>query len=425
MNKNLIKDELKKLVSEEVVSGEKVTKQTQKVSKESNKAYYKDVEKKMADYDKNLKTEDDDAIDPVMNNYEGSEKEYHDEMEIRNGMEMNQYDREPSEKFKDRAKKALEGDSTMGNKTYTGKENGNTEEVWGASGGKHIGKEIAKAAAASAKKRADAVPSMTSFGDDIEMTNGNGKKVSARKIATESISKEELRLAEAITVDIKDGTKIQNVNSNQTYTVTRKQGNTVYASDNRGKLVTIDSKAFDSYKIMESIKRIKFKKPFDGVGNAIRLIPEAFKVNNKEFELTDGNENYRIKWKGTLSEGRATILSASDKNMVNESYAKIKHLMGYRSETTLGTPTASDRVNENKNIKAGMSQGFVGEDDIKEYGDGGLPYDTGWDDDDDEDEDDDTLKETQDPEDKHWEDQATYNERHSGQDDDEGDYDDE
>lgn len=295
MDKSIIKAGLSKLVAEAEVSGEKLTKKVQSISDKSNKAYYKGVAKKMGDYDKDLKKEDDDKIDPVKNNYEGSEKEYHDEMEIRNGQEMIQYDREPSDKFKDRAKKALEGDSTMGNKTYTGKENGNTEEVWGASGGKHIGKEIVKAAASSAKKRAAATPSTTSFGDDIEMNNGKGKNPPARKIAT------------------------------------------------------------------ESMKRIKFKAPFDGVANAIKLIPEAFKVNNKEFELTDGNETYRVKWQGTLSEGIAKIISASDKNLISEKFNKIKHLMGYKSEDTLGTPTANDRVNENKNIKAGISQGFTNE----------------------------------------------------------------
>ena len=35
--------------------------------------------------------------------------EFHDEVETLNGQEMIQYDNEPSDAFKDRAKKAIEG----------------------------------------------------------------------------------------------------------------------------------------------------------------------------------------------------------------------------------------------------------------------------------------------------------------------------
>lgn len=291
MSKKIVKQELDKLVAEVAVSGEKVTKRAQNVSKDQNKAYYKDVEGKMKDYDKNLKQEDENSIDPKKTNYEGSEKEYHDQMEIRNGQEMIEYDREPSENFKDRAKKALEGDSTMGNKTYTGKENGNTEEVWGASGGKHIGKEIVKAANASAKKRADAITPTTSMGDDIEIDTRKGERVKPKKIAT------------------------------------------------------------------EGMKRIKFKKPFNGVGNALKLIPESFKIDSKQFEMTDGDESYTIQWSGSLSEGKALVLKANSTKLMNEDFAKIKHLMSYKPENTLGTLTAQERVNESNAIMASFSEG--------------------------------------------------------------------
>ena len=116
----------------------------------------------------------------------------------------------------------------------------------------------------------------------------------------------------------------------------------------------------------ESMKRIKFKSPLNGVGNALKLIPEAFRVDNKEFEMTDGKETYRMKWHGTLAEGMATILTANSKDLINEDFAKIKHLMGYKAEDTLGTPTADDRINENSRIKAGIPQGFTSEGDLME-----------------------------------------------------------
>ena len=36
------------------------------------------------------------------------------------------------------------------------------------------------------------------------------------------------------------------------------------------------------------MKRLKFKQEFKGVGNALKLIPESYKVDNKVFEMTDG-----------------------------------------------------------------------------------------------------------------------------------------
>jgi len=277
MDKKNIKNELNKVINEVSVSGEKETQKAQKVSKDENDAYYKDVEKKMSDYDKDLKTEDEDAIDPKKTNIEGDDKDYHDEMEIRNGQEMLNYDNDPGKTFEERAEMSIKGDSKMGNKTYTGKENGNTESVWGASDDK-FGEKLVDTIKASKKKRDDATGTYNQFGDDIEMAPG-APKVTKKKIA-----------------------------------------------------------------VGEGMKRITYKKgPFNGVQNAINLIPEAFKVEGKKFELTDGNENYLVEWK----DNHANILKASDKNMMSESFDKIKHLMGYKAETTLGTPTADERVSEN------------------------------------------------------------------------------
>ena len=96
------------------------------------------------------------------------------------------------------------------------------------------------------------------------------------------------------------------------------------------------------------MKRATFKKPFNGMDNALKLIPESYKVNNKQFQMTDGNEKYEIRWEGSLTEGRAIILKASDKELMNEDMQKMKHLMGYKSEDTLGTVRGAARIDENK-----------------------------------------------------------------------------
>jgi hypothetical protein len=99
--------------------------------------------------------------------------------------------------------------------------------------------------------------------------------------------------------------------------------------------------------IKETMKRLKFKKEFNGVGNALKLIPESYKVNDKVFEMTDGNETYKIRWEGSLTEGKAVILKAADSKMVNEDIEKMKHLFNYKSHETFGILKGKDRLDEN------------------------------------------------------------------------------
>jgi hypothetical protein len=93
----------------------------------------------------------------------------------------------------------------------------------------------------------------------------------------------------------------------------------------------------------EKMKRLKFKKEFKGVGNALKLIPESYRTDMKVFEMTDGNESYKIRWEGSLTEGTAVILTASDKKMVNEDVQRMKALFNYKSQDTLGLVKGKDR----------------------------------------------------------------------------------
>lgn len=93
------------------------------------------------------------------------------------------------------------------------------------------------------------------------------------------------------------------------------------------------------------MKRLKFKKPFNGMMNAKRLIPESYKIDGNEFEITDGIETYRIKWSTSLNEG--TVLMSSNKKLINEDVQKMKHLMGFKSQETIGTLKGKERIQEN------------------------------------------------------------------------------
>ena len=117
------------------------------------------------------------------------------------------------------------------------------------------------------------------------------------------------------------------------------------------------------------MKRLKFKKPFNGIDNAKKLIPESYKVDGKEFEITDGIETYRVKWSTSLNE--ATVLMSSNKNLIIEDMKKMKHLMGFKSEETLGTLKGAERLNENKKFGdvLNKTKKLINE----EYEDGDIP----------------------------------------------------
>ncbi len=288
MDKNIIKNHLDaRFLSEakDTTPGISVTAAVNKKSGKINKDGVNAIEKDVKTYDKDLKKSEDMVGNKF--NYNGDkEQEYHDQMEIMNGQEMIEYDREPSESFKERAKEAIEGSSRMGNAIGA-----NAEATWGASSD-DFGKNLVKNIKASDKKRMDAEKGIMSFGDDIEVLPKGSKPMNKHNAFNED-------------------------------------------------------KNNDKPQIKESMKRLKFKKEFNGVGNALKMIPESYKVDNKQFEMTDGNESYKIRWEGTLSEGRAIVLAAADSKMISEDMQKMKHLMGYKSQETLGLVKGKSRLDEN------------------------------------------------------------------------------
>ena len=290
MDKNKIKKHLSsRFISEETTPGISVTAKVQKDNAKINKDGVKNIEKDLADLDKSLKKSGVDSNKIPANKFtydDDFEKTYHDEMEILNGQEMLQYDSEPNAEFKKRAKAGIEGSSMMGNQGGIG----NAQDVWGASSD-DFGKNLVKRVKSSSDKRSKETPTLNLRGRDIQ-------------------------------ADIKD------------------TGHRPYALDENN---TNNTKP----QIKEGMKRLKFKKEFNGVGNALKMIPESYRVDNKQFEMTDGNETYKIRWEGNLTEGRAVVLMASDKRMVNEDMAHMKHLMGYKSNETLGLVKGASRISEN------------------------------------------------------------------------------
>jgi hypothetical protein len=288
MDKKIIKKHLiERFIKEDATPGITVTKAAQDKSKTINKDGVKAIDKDVKDYDKALKQTDKGKNTMATNKFnyvDDQQKTYHDEMEILNGQEMIQYDLQPSKEFSKKAEEGMTGSARMGNEGGVG----NAEETWNASSD-DFGKNLVKRVKASSEKRNKQTRTSKMFGNDWEVTEEESHKPYA----------------------------LDENNNNKT-------------------------------QIKESMKRLKFKKEFNGVGNALKLIPESYRVDNKEFEMTDGNETYRIRWEGNLKEGNAVVLTASDKKMVNEDMARMKALFSYKSQDTLGLVKGNARINENK-----------------------------------------------------------------------------
>ena len=332
MDKNKIKDFLNQRFISEAKGdvndpGISLTKTMREKSGKENKAGLKDIEKNLSDYEKGLKGSESKTKNMPQNKFnynDDNEETYHQQMEIMNGQEMVEFDREPNQMYKDRAIKAIEGDSTMGNNP----EWANVVPAQQGFTGPEFGKNLVKAIKASHQKRQNATDRVISFGDDIE-TVPKGSKPIARHSAYNLNENEDKK------DDPDDMT--QSDASGDDY----KKASREIATENK----TQDNNKKQTQK--ESMKRLKFNKEFNGVGNALKMIPESYRVDNKVFEMTDGNESYTMRWEGTLSEGKAIVLKASDKTMINEDMQKMKHLMGYKSQDTLGLVKGKSRIEEN------------------------------------------------------------------------------
>ena len=293
MYKTKIKEHLaKRFLEESNIPGVSITNSVKAKSGKFNKAGVKDIEKNVGKFEKDFK-EDPNANQMAVNefNYEDDfQKTFHDEMEILNGQEMIQYDSKPDDIYSERALEAIKGSSRMGNNpewaNVIPKEKGFT--------GPQFGQQLVDRIKSSAKKRSEQTPTLNLRGHNIQ-------------------------------ADLKD------------------TGHKPYSIEEGAKKPISDKKDNIKPQIKESMKRLIFKQKFNGLSNALKLIPESYKVENKVFEMTDGNETYKIRW-----ENKPVVLIAADGTKINEDLDKMKHLFSYKSEDTLGLVKGNARLDENK-----------------------------------------------------------------------------
>ena len=99
------------------------------------------------------------------------------------------------------------------------------------------------------------------------------------------------------------------------------------------------------------MKVLKYKKEFIDESHAISLIPNAYKVDEHIFEMTDGNLTVKVKWEGDKNDGEAYILNAKNENILSEEMNRMKELFGYDS---------SEKLDKRKNITLDEEQYFLG-----------------------------------------------------------------
>ena len=394
MDKNIIKKHLTEtfLSEEKKPVGLTSTEKVQKDSKKSNDDNQKEVAKEMKAYEEPVKAE----AEPVKYENDEDQQTYHDEMEIMNGLEMNRFDNKPSKQFQERAEKAIAGDPTMGNSPDYA--NVVTADQAGFTG-PDFGKELVEKIKSSKKKRDAASELSNKNTTSVDATDFKDSAMNNKdpKQTAISESKESSKFSDKINSAGKELTLDTIYNEDkQEFWDDDAQAMIDYYKKN-GKTATIIHKGNEHALYVEKsikenksnkMKRLVFKKEFKGVENALKLIPESYKVNNKQFQMTDGNEKYEIRWEGSLNEGRAVILKASDKELMNEDMQKMKHLMGYKSQDTLGNMRGAARIDENKKFddiwnktknilnEMGPGMGFSGEGNLDYLDKGNLYLDT-------------------------------------------------
>ncbi len=122
-----------------------------------------------------------------------------------------------------------------------------------------------------------------------------------------------------------------------------------YQPDRKGSKGTVgQSKSIAVKENKRTMKRLKFKKAFTSMENAVNLIPEGYKTDGKLFEMNDGNQSYRIRWEGSLTEGKAIVILAKDKKAISEEMSHMMELMDFKAEDTTGILKGNERLDENK-----------------------------------------------------------------------------
>lgn len=123
-------------------------------------------------------------------------------------------------------------------------------------------------------------------------------------------------------------------------------GRTEYENDFNSRVKNAQMSSVSPHKLMENknVKTAYFKKTtFLTEGHMMSRIPDEFKVEENVFRMKDktGNE-YLLEWKN----GKAEIISHSNKQGMNESIERMKALYGYKASDYYKNTTTTSRLAE-------------------------------------------------------------------------------
>ena len=113
----------------------------------------------------------------------------------------------------------------------------------------------------------------------------------------------------------------------------------------------------------ENIFKVKGTiKSKEQVLNLVNRLPERVRVDETVFAVTDGENEYRLIWEGQ-EDGEAVITHEKNVNIVNESINKMKHLWEFKSSTTT---TNRKTIKENDDVFFKMMNKVRGKETLNE-----------------------------------------------------------
>ena len=107
------------------------------------------------------------------------------------------------------------------------------------------------------------------------------------------------------------------------------------------------------------MKRLKFKKQFTSIDNALKSIPDHFRIDNYVFEITDGIEKYVVRWEGSVTEGKAVVIKQQD-GYSKEQNIENKNPVILNEQIVKSEPYQSNNLISTKKVNKSKSLLFAG-----------------------------------------------------------------
>ena len=126
---------------------------------------------------------------------------------------------------------------------------------------------------------------------------------------------------------------------------------TMKPTDNKKEKQHVKKLAYEN-----TIPKLNFKKTFEGKKDLLKRVsklPPKYKVNEKLFEMSDGENVYKIRWEGNTKTGVPVILEHTNKKSEAAAYEKHMKLSRYN---TRSSNVSTSKLNEHNIFKNMLNQ---------------------------------------------------------------------